>query len=238
VRTLNALLAELRTTFTAKDEFISNAAHQLRNPIAGVLAMSEAVQSATKIEDVKQRSGELVRAAKSASDLADNLLAFERAISPKPITDFHVIDLNATISRIANQAELRAARIGAHLIFIFNFGDFDSSLRADPVLVQQAVLNLIDNALLHGGERLTQITVTTCLEKESIHVIVADNGRGIPEDQIENAMARFGQVGQSEGSGLGLPIAIAVAQNLGGDLHLTNSGGGLTATMILPIVKR
>lgn len=233
VRTLNELLSELRTTFTAKDEFISNAAHQLRNPIAGVLAMSEAVRSASSLADVKQRSDELVRAAKGASDLANSLLAFERAISPKPITELRPIDINATLSEIKSQVALRAADIDVGVTF--KLGNFDNQLHADAVLVQQAVLNLIDNALLHGGDKLAQITVETQTDGVTIQVIVEDDGQGIPPDQIEKAMERFGQVKQSEGSGLGLPIAIAVAQNLGGDLQLSGQGIGLTATMILPI---
>jgi two-component system, OmpR family, sensor histidine kinase TctE len=233
VRTLNELLSELRATFTAKDEFISNAAHQLRNPIAGVLAMSEAMRSATKISDVKERGDELVLAAKSASDLANSLLAFERAISPKPNSELRMIDVNETLRQIKSQALSRAEDRGIALTFTYE--NFDSRLRADPILLQQGVLNLIDNSLLHGGEKLSKVTVKTLKVADAVHVIVADDGRGIPADQIEKAMARFGQVEQSSGSGLGLPIAIAVSQNLGGDLQLESAGSGLTATMILPI---
>ena len=233
VRTLNELLSELRATFEAKDDFISNAAHQLRNPIAGVLAMSEAVRSATKMSDVKERGEELVLAAQSASDLANSLLALERAISPKPVSELHVIDVNKTLHTVESQAASRATDRGVSLAF--ELGNFDTHLRADPVLIQQAVLNLIDNALLHGGAQLSQVSVKTASVEDTVHIIVSDNGRGIPPDQIETAMARFGQIEQSSGSGLGLPIALAVAQNLGGELRLSSASDGLTVTMVLPV---
>lgn len=232
VRTLDDLLAELRTTFQAKDTFITNAAHQLRNPIAGVLAMSEAVRSATTLPDVQERSKELVSAAQDASDLASSLLAFERAISPQEIASLPLVaiddllhDLKAAVSARATQRNVTLA---------FDPGAAGIKLHADPVLLKQGILNLIDNELYHGGPDLTTIRVQTLPVCHGLELTVSDNGRGIPPDRLDIAMARFGQVSHSSGSGLGLPIAIAVAENLGGSLALKGSGTGLTVTMTLP----
>lgn len=236
VQTLNTLLSELRTTLQAKDEFISNAAHQLRNPIAGVLAMSEAVRSATTLSDMRERSAELVRSARGASDLANSLLAFERASSPKPRSQLSMIDVNDTLSEIRGQAERRA--VARNVTLDFELAETGMTLRADPVLLQQGVLNLIDNALVHGGDPLSRVVVRTQVHGNNVRISIADDGVGIPPDEIEIAMARFGQVRQSEGSGLGLPIAIAVARSLGGDLTLSSNRKGLTVTMTLPRSER
>ncbi len=233
VSTLNGLLEELRATIKAKDEFISNAAHQLRNPIAGVLAMSEAVRSAAKMSDVQQRSEELVMAAKKASALADSLLAFERAKSPKLRADLPVLDLNKLVRDLERPTLQTATQRGVTLDF--NLTAQKSNIRADSVLLQQGVLNMINNALLHGGENLTKISIRTWSDKSSIKVSVTDDGKGIPISEIENAKARFGQVSISEGSGLGLPIAIAVAESCGGSLVLESINKGLRVTITLPL---
>ncbi len=78
VQTLNRLFDQLDRTMKSKDVFISNAAHQLRNPIAGVLSMAEAVRSARTLEDAATRTAELVEAARHASRLATQLLSYER----------------------------------------------------------------------------------------------------------------------------------------------------------------
>lgn len=232
VRTLNGLLTELRATFQAKDTFISNAAHQLRNPIAGVLAMSEAVRSATTLPDVQERSKELVSAAQNASDLASSLLAFERAISPQEIASLPLIQIDDLLQNL--QAGVAARAASRNVILAFDLAASGIKLHADPVLLEQGVLNLIDNALFHGGPDLTKIRLATSPVDHGVELIIADDGRGIPPDKLKIAMARFGQVSQSEGSGLGLPISIAVAENLGGGLTLSSSGRGLTVTMTLP----
>lgn len=233
VHTLNSLLSELRTTFHAKDEFISNAAHQLRNPIAGVLAMAEAVRSARNPSDVRERSADLVLAAQSASDLANSLLAFERANSPKQVADLPVVNIDELLRALEGTAQARTALRQATLDF--DLGADGSVLQADPVLLQQGILNLIDNALCHGGPDLRTITVQTRASGHEIKVTVSDDGKGIPPDKLDVATARFGQVSLSEGSGLGLPISIAVAERLGGTLTLHPKEDGLTVIMNLPV---
>ena len=235
VQTLNSLLSELRLTFHAKDEFISNAAHQLRNPIAGVLAMAEAVQSARTLPDAQERSQQLVVAAQGASDLANSLLAFERAISPKRIADLPLVDLDEVLRGLEGEALARAAARKVRLDL--DLGAEGRLMHADPVLLQQAIVNLIDNALCHGGPGLSVVEVRTRAEGDGVQVVVSDDGQGIPEAKLDLALSRFGQVSLSEGSGLGLPISAAVAERLGGRLTLDSAGPGLTVTMTLPALS-
>lgn len=232
VGTLNALLGELTSTLRAKDDFISNAAHQLRNPIAGVLAMSEAVKSARTLEDAKERSTALVTAARDASDLANSLLAFERAKSPKPIESLPITALREILLQIEAQTSAIAAEQGVELRFDLT-GD-PLHLRADPVLLKEAILNLVTNALIHGGEPLSQVTVTAAALGPQINVRVADNGIGMTPDQIRIAKSRFGQVKPSGGSGLGLPIAQAVVEGIGGTFEVNAMLRGVEVALVLP----
>ena len=94
VTTLNGLLNRVSRRISSKDEFISNAAHQLRNPMAGVLALAEAVTTAPNPQTAHQRSAELLQAAREASDLTNKLLSFERAGGTDVLRSGSQIDLN------------------------------------------------------------------------------------------------------------------------------------------------
>ncbi|WP_216597742.1 sensor histidine kinase [Loktanella sp. 3ANDIMAR09] len=232
VRTLNSLLSELSATFRTKDEFISNAAHQLRNPIAGVLAMSEAVQSAATMQDVQDRTDVLIGAARRASALANNLLAFERAKTPKKVSDFPVIPINPIVEDIIATLSDRATSQGVSLVF--DRSETEGSVQADPVLLREGLLNLFDNALTHGGKSLSVIHAATTVTDTEIRIKISDDGIGIAPEKVSIAIARFGQVSQSEGTGLGLPISMAVADSFGGEMTVTSQERGLSVTMRLP----
>ena len=97
VKTLNKLLDRVSRRISSKDEFISNAAHQLRNPIAGILALAEAVESAPSAKAAKSRSAELVVAARDATHLTNQLLSFERAMAEAPSDQHQILDLAEVI---------------------------------------------------------------------------------------------------------------------------------------------
>ena len=105
VTTLNGLLNRVSRRISSKDEFISNAAHQLRNPMAGVLALAEAVTTAPNPQTAHQRSAELLQAAREASDLTNKLLSFERAGGTDVLRSGSQIDLNQLIVNAVNAFE-------------------------------------------------------------------------------------------------------------------------------------
>lgn len=230
VATLNRLLAQVSSAIEAKDVFISNAAHQLRNPIAGVVAMSDALQSASTLEDMKERSDELAKASRRAGDLANKLLALERA-SGRALSSQR-FDLTDLIQEIARHQSDAAAAHGVSL---------NTELPTDPIqitgdatMVEEAITNLVENALLHGGDTLSKITISLTSGGPRVRVKVADDGQGISPQHIEKARERFGQVHPSEGSGLGLAIAEAVAQQHGGSLSIQSADIGLTVELSFP----
>ena len=236
VQTLNGLLSELRTTLRTKDEFISSAAHQLRNPIAGVLAMSEAVHSAKTMKDVRERTEDLISAARRSSALANNLLAYERARTPKKISELPIISINPLVEDFIASLSGRADKQGVSLVF--ERSEEEANVQADPVLLREGLMNLFDNALVHGGECLSIIAAKTLVTERDVLIEVSDNGIGIAHDKVEIAMARFGQVSQSNGTGLGLPISMAVVESFGGDMSVTSMQSGLCVTMRLPRARR
>ncbi|MGC1261799.1 MAG: sensor histidine kinase, partial [Jannaschia helgolandensis] len=102
VDTLNRLLDRISRRISSKDEFISNAAHQLRNPVAGVLALAEAVHNAPNVQAAKQRSAELVQAARETSILTNQLLSFERAGGKELDQSGEPLDLKALVEQVVD----------------------------------------------------------------------------------------------------------------------------------------
>ncbi|QPH53324.1 sensor histidine kinase [Pontivivens ytuae] len=232
---LNTLLSDMAATMRAKDSFISDAAHQLRNPIAGVLALSQAVAASRTPEDLRERSDDLIEAASHAARLSEDLLAFERARSAPPPDQLDPVDIVLVVERavarhrsaaMAQGVQLREPKVTTPIM-----------ARVDSVLLGQAVENLLVNALKHGGAGLSRVTVELRRKGPYSVLSVSDDGQGLAPDQFEMALSRFGQGRPGEGSGLGLPIASAVAEAFGGRLLLNGGGGGLTVVLELPVAE-
>lgn len=225
---LNDLLAQVSATLKTKDDFISDAAHQLRNPIAGLLAMSSAVQSARTMEDVQSRSDDLVIAAQNASDLANSLLSYERARA-EPVAPF---TQHALVPLLSDTVEsMQPACLDAGVVLKVQHPSEDMFALIDPTMVREAVLNLINNALLHGGADISEIVVA--VHDRPTAISVSDNGQGIPKALHDSAVERFKQIKPSQGSGLGLAIVKAVAERHGGSVRLHSLDPGLCVTMDL-----
>ncbi|WP_281857605.1 sensor histidine kinase, partial [Litoreibacter halocynthiae] len=137
VSTLNALLDRVSRRISSKDEFISNAAHQLRNPVAGVLALAEAVQNAPDSVAVKIRSAELVQAAKEASRLTNQLLSFERAKGMDMASAGKLLDFEALVRSALERFEKQEAHAGVAVEF--NCSASDTDIFGDEVMLRESL---------------------------------------------------------------------------------------------------
>lgn len=219
---INSLLDELKRTLDVKDVFISDAAHQLRNPIASVLALAESVQAAKTPDVLRIRSDDLIEAARETAVLANDLLTFERArAAPRKeaLRRFAAIpiirDLVEKFCKTAN---------GTQVKFINDIPEFAAELNGDPVLFEQAILNILNNSLAHGGATLSEVCLSVSIRINTLIIVVRDDGKGIEPANFDRALARFSQITPTSGSGLGLPIAQAITEAFGGQIELTSSG--------------
>lgn len=233
VTTLNTLLDRVSRRISSKDEFISNAAHQLRNPVAGVLALAEAVQSAPNEKAMQERSAELVQAAREASQLTDQLLSFERASGTDISRLGQTIDLSAFAKTMAER--FRQQNNDSPVTLTCKTPETPLTISGDEIMLQEAILNLLTNARLHGGPGLTRIDITLTRAGDQADLCVQDDGIGIPPDKHAAALNRFTQANAGPGSGLGLPIAARVMANHGGRLDILDSAKGTTIRLRLPL---
>ncbi len=235
VSTLNRLLTQLRTSISDHQAFISDAAHQLRNPAAAVLSMAEAAQQAQNSQDRAQRVDQLVVAARESSRVTEQLLSLDRLHRPAEQVIRQPTEFGALVQSVCSETAGQILDRG----IAFEFQPAEQSLwvAVDSLLVAEAIKNLIDNAVTHGGESMTAITVSLARVYQLAAVTVYDNGKTLRAADQSVAFSRFGQLESSQGSGLGLAIAQTVAQRHNGDLRINSVDTGASITLSLPMVS-
>lgn len=232
VATLNRLLDQVDDSIKEHQAFISDAAHQLRNPASSVLSLAETLSDVRDPEEKRRREQDLIGAARKSARLTEQLLSLERLRYGALSKDI-VFDLNST-------AETVCADIGPEVLerdLAFAFERHPSPLRVmgDPVLVGEALGNLIENAMRHGGPELSEITVRTRRIGNRALVDVSDDGRGLLPEDSDTVFRRFSQLASGEGSGLGLAIVKQVVQAHGGTLSVEKVKKGACIAMRLPL---
>jgi len=236
VARLNALFARVRASLEGERRFTSDAAHELRTPLAALRAQLQVAQGAPDDAGRERALAKALAAGERATHLVEQLLtlarldqqAWKETAAP---FDAHRLAAEA----LAERAGAAAAR-GVELALE---GESGLAAKGHAGLAAIALGNLLDNAIRHSPSG-TAVTASVTREGPSILLRVTDEGPGIPAARREEALARFTRLDPqaSEGSGLGLSIVSRVAELHGAPLVLADGPGGrgLAATMRLPAV--
>lgn len=199
-RSFRDLLARLRLQREREQRFLTYAAHELRTPISAFRASLEAAQFRGQLE--APQIERLHREALRLETLAQNLLALSRAESGEVRTQ--PLDLADLVSEAFDRFQPLALERGMELELSAN----PAPVQADPRLLEQALNNLVINALRYAGTGF--IRLSSGVEGSRAWLEVADRGPGFPETLEE---------------GLGLRVARTVAHALGGRFHTENASG-------------
>jgi len=225
-RTLNEMLARLEAAIERERRLVADASHELRTPLAILkaeveLALAEG-RSADELRAALHSSGEEVD---RLSELADDLLILARADEGRlPLRPERIV-LRELVERVGRGFE---ARLGDRRLA--NTVSHRLVLEADPLRIEQALTNLIENAARHGAGT---ITVEATADGDSVELAVRDEGEGFPAELLGHATERFTRAHSGGGTGLGLAIAESIATAHGGALEVANDGGG-RVTIALP----
>jgi two-component system sensor histidine kinase VicK len=226
---------EMRREF-AEADFVSNAAHELRNPLAGISGAIEVLQGGAK-DDPQARDHFLDRLADDAermSRLTQSLLTLAR-VESIGTGETEIVDVPVAIRDVVAAVE---APPGIELTVEV---EPDLAAKGDPTLLRQVMIGLLTNAFKNTPAP-GAVTVRGRRDGETEVVMeVTDTGTGIPPEEIERVFERFyrrTESRQQEGFGLGLAIARRMVDVMGGQIGATSErGAGSTFWVRLPVAQ-
>ncbi|PTA72900.1 MULTISPECIES: sensor histidine kinase [unclassified Stenotrophomonas] len=222
VEAYNALLQRLDAMQDAQRRFVSNAAHQLRTPLA---AMQVELESSLRQHDPQAQqlalSGTLAGLAR-LQHLVNQLLMLSRSEdSHGSVLSLHPVDLAALARGVVERYADRALATGVDLGY--DGPDEGVPVQGDPQLLREALGNLLDNALRYGAVRGV-ITLGVQRDADGVQVWVDDNGPGIAEAERGRVTERFYRSSsEGDGCGLGLAIVAEIAQRHGAALAISTA---------------
>lgn len=235
--TFDAMLARLESAFAQQRNFLMDVSHELRTPLTGlrgnldVMLMDKNLDADARaqLEKMSAEVGRLIR-------LTSNLLYLAHAEAGREIARWPV-DLDALCLEVIYQARTLRSDVALRLGH-----EEQVTVAGDRDLLKQLVLNLVDNATKfspEGGE----VTVSLFDRGDTAEIVVADQGPGIPPDQLGKIFERFYRGSNSEtrtvgGAGIGLAISRWIAQVHGGDIRAESDvGSGSRFVVTLPLAR-
>ncbi len=233
----NTMAASLETTERRRLQLVGDVAHELRNPIATLDGYLEGLQDGIVKPGEATWTllrGETSRLARLVNDLQELWRAEARQM-PLSLTVVDVAhEVTAATGRMATQAQAQGIEIGVAA------GPGRLAARADAERLGQILDNFLSNAIRYGPPG-SVVSVATRKAGDDVTISVTDQGPGLTEEQAARVFERFYRVDPSRsralgGSGIGLAIARALAEAMGGRVEALSDGPGLGATfrVVLP----
>ena len=224
VEQINALLARLAASLETERRFVADAAHELRSPVAALalqVQLAERAQSdAARAEALAELKLGIARAGRLVQQLLDLARLEPGVVSESPAPVDLALLVRDVIGDFVARADLQGIDLGAEAPPSLVVTGATSELRS-------LLANLVDNALRYAPAH-SAVTVSLREVGDEVELAVEDAGPGIPPEQRERVLRRFQRVpgDVTSGSGLGLPIAKAIAERHRGSLRLVEARPG------------
>jgi heavy metal sensor kinase len=232
--TLNQMLARIEDGVARERNFVTDASHELRTPLA--LLQTE-LELALRQERSAAELEQALRSAAAETDrlgrIANDLLLLARSENGRLPLQLEAVDLADVLETVRGRF---ASRVDASGRAISVQANAAGVITADRLRLEQALGNMVDNAVRYGDG---VVTLAAARRADLVELHVGDEGRGFPPPFLHRAFERFSRgddVRSTSGSGLGLAIVSAVALAHGGTAHAANrSDGGADVWMVLPL---
>jgi signal transduction histidine kinase len=220
-----------------RDEFLAIASHELRTPLSTLVLRLGLLERHAEKGDLKQIQSSIRRAGDQTermSRLVDRLLDVSQLASGRLKVDLSPCDLSRVIKDVAERFQEEALNGGSEIRLTVANG---VSTRADRFRLDEAIGNVISNAIKYGAGRPIEIQLKTKNEKAIL--VVQDRGIGIPIEDLSRIFGRFERTAATQnygGLGLGLYIAHQIIEQHDGSIRAERrSGGGARIVIELPV---
>lgn len=232
VNALNNLIQRLGQHINLTEQFVENAAHQLRTPVTALLPQSELALRHAESERERTAVSKIYRSARNIARLSNQLLNLTRAQAIQiDDSDFKQLDL----ARVCKQ-QVRVSREN-HAEAKFELDLQTAGIMGIDFFLCEVIDNLLDNALKYGGSDKTIHLKTYTDNNVKAILEVADHGPGIAVSDRQRVLERFVRVDtEASGSGLGLAIVSQIVEGHRGELEISDSPetGGCLIRCVFP----
>jgi signal transduction histidine kinase len=231
--TLNAMLSRLEEALGRERAFVADAGHELRTPLSILkLELELALQSGSSRQDLEARLRSSAEEVDRLANLANDLLVIARADQGALPLQIRPVEVRRVLGAVAERFTGAAGRKGRRVVV----RDADGlAVRGDGARLEQALTNMVSNALRYGDGEVVLRALTA---NGSVELHVEDRGDGFPADFLPRAFERFSRSDPARsrgGAGLGLSIVQVIAHAHGGEAHAANrDGGGADVWLSLP----
>jgi PAS domain S-box-containing protein len=236
---------ELKSLDRMKDEFLSNVSHELKTPLTSISGYTQLLYDGTlgELNEEQLKAQQTVaRNAERLERLVESLLYLSRIQAKTAEYFFEPVQICEIIKLIREDLKIQTEQKRINLEL--NLDDEIPEINGDRDKLTDMLTNVIDNAIKFTPDE-GKIVVSSFVEDDNIHIIVKDNGIGIPEEMIDNLFQRFYQIDASRtrkygGTGLGLYISKTIAQAHNGTVWIESKGEnkGTEVHITLPTIGK
>ncbi|MGI9085895.1 MAG: sensor histidine kinase [Aeromicrobium sp.] len=220
-------------------DFVANVSHELKTPIGALNLLAEAVSEAKDDPDAVVRfAARMHTESERLTRLVQQIIDLSRLQNDTLSDEASVVKVDELVAEACEHSATEAERKGIQIATAI---EPELLVHGDRAQLHAAVSNLVENAVTYSPEG-SRVAVTAELaeEDDDVRITVADNGIGIPSDEIDRIFERFYRVDPARarstgGTGLGLSIVKHVAASNGGNVKVwSEPGSGSTFTLVLP----
>ncbi len=233
---INDMSEKVAEAEKVRTDFISQISHELRTPLTAITGWAETIAYDPAVQGDSLRGVQIIsREAERLTNMVKELLEFTRIQDGRFNLRIELLDITAELEdALFTYGELmRQAGIEV------NYTAPESEIPmipGDSERLKQVFLNLLDNAVTHGGSG-EKVDVSLRAEPDGIHITVRDYGPGIPEAELPHVKEKFYKgSSKNRGNGIGLAVCDEIVTRHRGRMDVTNAdGGGCEVTVVLPV---
>jgi PAS domain S-box-containing protein len=226
-------LSRVQREVSARDEWIADVSHDLKNALAALRGYAELLVTDTEAPaEVTRQSSMVLRQALHLQQLTGDLKVTSRIVSGEIPFEMRPTSLYSIVRQLAETVEY--FRTTESSVLEFSLPERDVCVPVDEGLFLRALVNITANAFVHNPPG-TKVTLSASASESTVAISIADEGSGIDSVVLARIMevpADGPATGGRSGSGLGLPIARRLIETMGGDLRVESEVGKGTAVLI------
>lgn len=219
--------AEAEAATLAKNVFLSRMSHELRTPLNAVLGFAQLLHAETTLERPRTYVDQIIKAGGHLLGLIDEVLDISRIESGFLRMSLEPVSVAVLVREAVELIAPTASAVGVHLV---TESDGEGlHVRADRQRLKQVLLNLLSNAVKYRSDDAVVRVACREMPEDRVRIVVEDNGPGIPQAALAMVFEPFERLnaasGAVEGTGLGLALALQLAELMGGSMGVDSEPG-------------